>query len=225
VLICRLAASICEGAKNAAVAASVLKACAENPHFFLPFSMASAKAVALSAHDVEGSPIVTAMASNGREFGIRVSGCGDTWFTAPAPVGNPKLFPGFEIADAHPAMGDSFITECVGLGACAINAAPAISSFLGTTPAEGREVVEEIARQTTARSTRFLVPFDDYAGTPIGIDVTQVAQRGTGPFANNGVAHREAGRGQVGAALTRLPVEPSAEAAQRLAGQESETSR
>jgi hypothetical protein len=184
--------------------------------------MASAKSVALSAHGIEGSPVVTTMASNGRRFGIRVSGCGDTWFTAPAPVGNPKLFPGFDLSDAHPAMGDSFITECIGLGACAFNAAPAISSFLGTSPAEGRDVVEQIVGQTTSRSTRFLVPFDDYAGTPIGIDVTRVAARGTGPFANNGVAHRKAGRGQVGAALTQLPVEPFVEAARHLARLECE---
>jgi hypothetical protein len=223
VLVTKLAASICEVAKTSTVAASVLRACIENPHFFLPFSMASAKAVALSAHGIGGSPIVTAMASNGRRFGIRVSGCADTWFTAPAPVGNPKLFAGFELADAHPAMGDSFITECIGLGACAINAAPAISSFLGTTPDEGRQVVEEMAHRTTARSTRFLVPGDAYAGTPIGIDVSRVARQGSGPFANNGVAHRKAGRGQVGAALTQLPVEPFLEAARRLSGSDNGT--
>jgi hypothetical protein len=178
--------------------------------------MASAKAVTMSSHGVPESPIVTAMASNGHRFGIRVSGCGDIWFTAPAPLGDPKLFTGFELADAHPAMGDSFITECIGLGACALSAAPAISSFLGTTAAQGIEVVREIARQTTDRSSRFLVPSDDYRGTPIGIDVLKVAETGLGPFANNGVAHREAGRGQVGAALTRLPVEPFAEAARAL---------
>lgn len=207
VLICRLAATICEVAFSPQVAGAVLNAAANNPHFFLPFSMASAKAVALSAHGIEGSPIVTVMSSNGRNFGIRVSGTGDTWYTAPASVGNPKLFDGFKLSDAHPAMGDSFITECIGLGACAMTAAPAIGSFLGTTQAQAREVVEEASRQTTARSSRFLVPFDDYAGTPIGIDINRVVALGAGPFANNGVAHREAGRGQVGASLTRLPVE------------------
>jgi hypothetical protein len=219
-LICRLAAAISERAASTSAAARVLTAATENPHFFLPFSMASAKVVALAAHGVPGSPVVTTMSSNGVRFGIRVSGCGDTWFTAPAPVGEPKLFDGFVQADAHPAMGDSFITECIGLGACAFNAAPAISSFLGTSPAQGRVVVDLMGRLTAGRSSRFLVPYDDYAGTPIGIDVTRVAQEGIGPYANNGVAHREAGRGQVGAALTQLPLEPFVAAARALAERE-----
>ncbi|MFS2295687.1 MAG: DUF1116 domain-containing protein [Actinomadura sp.] len=222
-LICRMGPAICEAAQSPSAAARVLSAASENPHFFLPFSMASAKAVTVSAHGVPGSPIVTAMASNGVRFGIRVSGCGDTWFTAPAPVGEPKLFDGFELADAHPAMGDSFITECIGLGACALDAAPAISSFLGTSPAQGRAVVDTMGRLTAGRSTRFLIPHNEYAGTPIGIDVTRVARYGIGPYANNGVAHREAGRGQVGAALTQLPLEPFVEAARSLAGREETT--
>lgn len=222
-LICTLGPAICEAARSAGTAARALSAVSENPHFFLPFSMASAKAVAVSAHGMPGSPVVTAMASNGVRFGIRVSGCGDTWFTAPAPVGEPKLFDGFELADAHPAMGDSFITECIGLGACALDAAPAISSFLGTSSALGLAVVETMGRLTAGRSTRFLNPHDDYVGTPIGIDVTRVAHYGTSPYANNGVAHREAGRGQVGAALTQLPLEPFVEAARYLERQERST--
>jgi hypothetical protein len=211
-----LAAAIAEAAPSPRVAAAVLTAAIENPHFFLPFSMASAKAIAVSAHGVPGSPTVTAMASNGRRFGIQVSGCGDTWFTAPAPVGNPKLFTGFELADAHPAMGDSFITECIGLGACAFNAAPAIASFLGISAAQGRDVVDRIGSIATARSTRFLVPYDDFAGTPIGIDVTRVAGTLIAPYANVGIAHREAAQGQVGAALIELPLAPFVEAARRL---------
>jgi hypothetical protein len=33
------------------------------------------------------------------------------------------------------------------------------------------------------------------------------------PVVNNGLAHRDAGVGQVGAGITRLPIEPFAEAA------------
>ena len=217
-LVCRLAAAICEVADSGR-AARVLAAVAANPHFFLPFSMASAKVVASMAHGIPHSPIVTVMSSNGVEFGIQVSGCGDTWFTAPAPVGRPKLFDGFVQAEAHPAMGDSFITECIGLGACALNAAPAISSFLGTSPAQGRAVVDIMYGLNAGRSDRFRVPFDDYAGTPIGIDVNRVLKHDSGPYANVGIAHRDAGRGQVGAALMQLPVRPFIDAAKALAEQ------
>lgn len=216
-LICILASAISEVARTPSAAGRVLASAAQNPHFFLPFSMASAKAIATSAHGIRHSPVVTCIASNGIRFGIQVSGCGGEWFTAPAPIGRPKLFDGFTDADAHPAMGDSFITECVGLGAAAIDAAPAISSFLGTSPAEARRVVATMRRLTVGQSTRFLNPYDNYAGTPIGINAVRVALGRSSPYADNGLAHREAGRGQVGAALTQFPRGPFVEAARHLA--------
>ena len=55
---------------------------------FLGLAMAAGKAIADPAHDVEYSTMVTAMCRNGIEFGIRVSGLGDEWFTAPSPFVN-----------------------------------------------------------------------------------------------------------------------------------------
>jgi hypothetical protein len=219
-LLLRLAPALARIPGRSEDVAELLERVAANPHFFLPFSMAAAKAVADSAHGVAGSPVVTAMAANGRRFGIRVSGLGQEWFCAASPVGTPRLFEGYTMADVQPTMGDSFITETVGLGAFALTAAPAISSFIGGDAVSRRELVESMRQISQGESSRFLVPEDDFRGTPLGIDVTEVARTGVPPAVNNGLAHREPGRGQVGAGLTRLPIEPFLEAASRIAAAE-----
>lgn len=189
-----------------------------NRHFFLPFSIATAKLLADAAHGVDGSPLVTAIAGNGRRLGVRVSGLGDRWLTAPAPLGEARFFDGYAAGDATPTMGDSFITEVAGWGAFAITAAPAIVSFVGGRIDECRRLVEQMRRICVAESARMLIPGDDFRGTPLGIDARLVAELGVAPVVNNGIAHREAGVGQVGAGITRLPVEPFAQAAEALAG-------
>jgi hypothetical protein len=212
ILLLRIAAECIRTATKNDDPAAVLSTAAANPHFFLPFSMAAAKAVADAAHGISESPVVTAMAGNGRRLGIRVSGLGNRWFCGPAPVGDPKLFQGFTIDDAQPTMGDSFITETVGLGAFALSASPAISSFVGGDPRRADELVGEMRLICDGTSSRFLLPFEGFRGTPIGINVHKVAERSLAPLTNNGLAHRQAGKGQVGAGLTRLPLEPFAEA-------------
>ena len=140
-LLCLLSAELTRqvGREDAAATMSMM---AGNPHFALPFAISMGKALAMSAADVPGSPVVTAMAANGREFGIRVSGTGDRWFTAPSPIGTPQLLPGLTLDDVNPTMGDSMIAETVGFGAFAMSAAPAIMSFIGGTASQGIEIVE-----------------------------------------------------------------------------------
>jgi hypothetical protein len=187
-----------------------------NRHFFLPFSIATAKLLADAAARKPGSPIVTAMAGNGRRFGIRVSGLGDEWLTCPAPLGDARFFAGFGRDDATPTMGDSFITETAGWGAFALVAAPAIVSFVGGTVEGCRRLVGEMREIAAAESRRMLVPAEGFRGTPLGIDVGLVVEHRTAPIVNNGIAHRQAGRGQVGAGITRLPLDPFLDAARRL---------
>lgn len=218
-LMTRLAPGIAEAAKSGAEAAELFRFGAANKHFFLPFSIVTGKGLTSAAHGVDGSPIVTAMAGNGREFGIRVSGTGERWFTTASPLGDIRYFDGFTAADATPTMGDSMITETAGFGAFATIAAPAIASFIGGTAASGRELVEEMRTLCAGTSTRFLLPAEDHAGTPIGIDVRRVVRAGAGPLINNGVAHRDAGRGQVGAGVTRIPLDPFVAAARELDGE------
>jgi len=199
-------------------AATVLAYAAQNRHFGLSFSISAAKVLADAASHVPGSPIVTAIAGNGVRVGIRVSGTGERWFTAPAPIGEARFFEGFDCADAQPLMGDSMITETAGFGCFALTAAPAIVSFVGGTVAEAAALVEEMRTICAGTSTRFTIPPAEFAGTPLGIDVHRVAQSRTAPMVDNGISHRKAGIGQVGAGLTRLPLEPFLAASEELRG-------
>ena len=211
-VLVRLAPAIVAGADRRD-AVDVLSYMGANPHFILALSIAAAKAVTDVVHRTDDPGVVTAMSSNGESLGIRVSGAGDRWFLTDSLIGEPKLFAGYEPADASPVLGDSFIAETVGLGAFALSAAPSIVSFVGGDPLTASDDVEELRGICRGTSSRFLIPSEGFRGTPIGIDVHRAAATGIAPLANAGLAHREPGRGQVGACLLRLPLAPFVEAA------------
>ncbi len=168
--------------------------------------MAACKLAADAAHGVEGSTVVSTMARNGTDFGIRVSGLGDRWFTGPADVPVGLYFAGFEASDANPDIGDSTITETAGIGAFAMAAAPAITTFVGGSPDEALAATLEMYEITAAEHDHFTIPALGFRGTPVGIDVAKVVELGITPRVNTGIAHREAGIGQVGAGLVRPPL-------------------
>jgi hypothetical protein len=184
----------------------ILAFAAGNDHFFLNVGMAACKAALDAAHGVPWSSLVTAMARNGTEFGIRVSGLGDRWFTGPAgtPVG--LYFAGFGAEDANPDMGDSAITETAGLGAFAMAGAPAIVQFVGGTPADALGYTRRMYEITLGESEAYRLPALDFRGTPTGIDVRLVLQTGILPQINTGIAHRRPGIGQIGAGLVNPPL-------------------
>jgi hypothetical protein len=188
-----------------------------NDHFFLNLSMAACKAVLDAAHGIPGCTVVTAMARNGTEFGIRVSGAGHRWFTAPAPKVDGLYFPGYDADDANPDMGDSAITETAGLGAFAMAAAPAIVQFVGGTPQLATETTELMYEITVGEHESFKIPALGFRGTPIGIDVRKVVETGIAPAINTGIAHKEAGIGQIGAGLSSAPMQNFVEALDALA--------
>jgi hypothetical protein len=146
------------------------------------------------------------MSRNGVEFGIRVSGLGDRWFTAEAPRPVGLYFSGFSEADANPDLGDSAITETAGVGGFAMGAAPAMVQFIGGTPADALAATREMGEITLARNPAFSLPALNFQGAPTGIDVRQVVDTGIRPVINTGIAHREAGVGQVGAGIVRAPL-------------------
>jgi Protein of unknown function (DUF1116) len=185
--------------------ARLLAFAAGNEHFFLNVSMAACKAGADAAHDVPHATLVTTMARNGTDFGIRVSGLGDRWFTAPADTPVGLYFPGFGAADANPDIGDSAITETAGIGGFAMAAAPAIVQFVGGTPADALRATALMYEITLGESDTYRIPALDFRGTPTGIDVRLVMQTGILPQINTGIAHREAGVGQIGAGLVKPP--------------------
>jgi hypothetical protein len=189
------------------VAEEVLRFLGDNALSVLNPVMAACKAMADAAHAVEGSTIVTAMARNGTDFGIRVSGLGDDWFTAPAQVPDGLYFSGFSAADANADIGDSTITETAGIGGFAMAAAPAIVTFVSGTPKDAVNTTMEMYEITATDHLQFTIPALDFRGTPTGIDIRKVVELGITPRINTGIAHREAGIGQIGAGLVRPPME------------------
>jgi len=208
----QLAPYIAKAAPNPSTAASVIEALGDNALSVLNPVMAACKAMADAGHGVEQSTIVTTMARNGTEFGIRVSGLGGRWFTSPCPQPVGLYFPGFSAEDGNPDIGDSTITETAGLGAFAMAAAPAIVTFVSGTPQDALNATLEMYEITAAEHSAFTVPQLDFRGTPVGIDLRAVVETGITPRVNTGIAHREAGVGQIGAGLVRPPLELFSEA-------------
>ena len=186
--------------------AAAIEFIAGNDHFFLNVSMAACKAMLDAAHGVPNSSMVTAMARNGVDFGIRVSGCKGQWFTAPAPVVDGLYFPGYSIADAAPDLGDSAITETAGVGGFAMAASPAIVQFVGGTNADAIARSKEMVPITIGRNNALTIPALDFRGTAAGIDIRKVVDTGIQPIINTGIAHKQAGIGQIGAGITRAPL-------------------
>jgi len=108
-LFTRLIAPALVRSADSSVAGAVLDFLRGNDHFYLNLSMAACKSTLDAACGYEGSTVVTAMARNGVEFGIRLSGTGDQWFTTPVPVPEGLYFVGYGPADANPDLGDSSI--------------------------------------------------------------------------------------------------------------------
>lgn len=176
-----------------------------NPLLALNIVMAASKAMSLAAHNIEYSTIVTVMSRNGSEFGIWVSGLGNRWFTSSAPTPRGVLFPGYTQEDANPDLGDSSITETVGLGAFAMASAPAIVSYIGGTVEFAIEVTKKMYNITYTRHKYFTIPYLGFQGTPTGIDLRLVLKTGITPMINTGIAHKKPGVGQIGAGIVEAP--------------------
>ena len=195
----------CSVVENAAKALEFING---NDHFFLNLSMPAAKAILDAAGKVSHSSIVTTMARNGTDFGIRLSGTGDEWFTGKALVPDALYFPGYTKDDANPDIGDSSITETAGLGGFAIAAAPAIVQFVGGSAADALKYTQLMYEITFGESQNYQIPALDFRGTPVGIDVLKVIELNLTPFIDTGVAHKNPGVGQVGAGVVSAPIEP-----------------
>lgn len=203
----KLAPFIARTSADKETIAEVLRNLADNALSVLNPVMAACKAMADAAHGVEGSTVMTTMARNGTELGIRVSGLGDRWFTGPAQVPHGLYFPGFSHADANPDIGDSTITETAGIGAFAMAGAPAIVSFVSGTPQDALNATLEMYEITVAEHPYFKIPALNFRGTPVGVDIRKVVELGILPRINTGIAHRQAGVGQIGAGLALPPME------------------
>ncbi len=188
-----------------------------NEHFFLNLGMPACKLATLAAHGIPGSSIVTTMARNGTDFGIRVSGTGDQWFTGPANTPEGLFLGSYGPDDANPDIGDSAITETGGIGGVAMAAAPAIVKFVGGDVPFALRATRTMYEITEGEHPAYQIPILEFRGTPTGIDVVKVARTGILPQINTGMAGRVAGTGQVGAGLVNPPAECFTEALVALA--------
>ena len=181
---------------------------AANSHFFLNMTMTGCKLAMVAASDIENSTIVTAMSRNGTDFAIRVSGLGDSWFTAPAPYLLDALYnPGYGLDDGAPDIGDSSIIETMGLGGFAIAAAPSMAAFAGGGFQDSVNITREMGQITTAKNTKFRIPSLDFEGTPTGIDIRKVVEKEILPSINSAIVHKSTGAGQIGAGIVHAPYE------------------
>jgi len=187
--------------------AAVARFVGGNDHFFLNLVMPAGKLMTDAARDVPGSTVVVAMARNGTDFGLQVSGTGDRWFTGPAQVPSGLFLGSYSIADANPDIGDSAITETMGIGGFAMAAAPAIVALVGGDADLALATTRRMYEITLAENAAFAIPVLGFRGSPTGIDVTRVVRTGILPQINTGMAGKVAGTGQVGAGLVTPPAE------------------
>ncbi len=185
--------------------AQVLEFIDGNDHFFLNLSMPAGKAMLEPAEGIPGSTIITVMARNGTDFGIRLAGDPDRWFVAPAGIVDGLYLPGFTADDANPDIGDSTITETAGYGGFAMAASPAIARFVGGTAQDALNSTLEMYEICYTEHEHFTIPAVEFRGTPTGMDVRLIAETGILPRLNTGIAHKEPGIGMVGAGVLRAP--------------------
>ena len=197
--------------------AEALRFIGGNDHFFLNVAMPACKLALDAARDIDGSTIVVAMARNGTDFSIQVSGTGDEWFTGPAQLADGLFLGDYGPDDANPDIGHSAITETAGIGGFAMATAPAIVRFVGGTVPDALATTRRMHEITLGENPRWSVPVLDFQGVPSGIDVTRVCRTGILPQINTGMAGKQAGVGQVGAGLVTPPAEifPGSRAAGR----------
>jgi hypothetical protein len=212
-----LAPAMVSSGTDPAQVAEALRFIGGNDHFFLNLAMPACKLALDAARDIAGSTMVIAMARNGTDFGIQVSGTGDEWFTGPAQVADGLYLGDYGPDDANPDIGDSAITETAGLGGFAMATAPAIVRFVGGSVPDALATTRRMQEIALGENPRWSIPILEFAGVPTGIDVTRVCRTGILPQINTGMAGRRAGVGQVGAGLVNPPEEIFPKALTRLA--------
>lgn len=175
--------------------------------FFLNLAMAYCKSVMDSAAKIQEGTIVTVMTRNGKDFGIKVSGLGDEWFTAPVNTPQGLFFTGYSQNEANPDIGDSAITETFGIGGAAMVAAPGVTRFVGAGGADvAYEVSEEMSEIYLDHNMLLQIPSWNFQGCCLGLDVRRVVETRITPLINTGIAHKQAGVGQIGAGTVRAPL-------------------
>lgn len=194
-------------AKNATDAAKILETMASDTFCGLNPAMAAAKAITAAGHGVEKSSVVTVFSRNGTDFGIKVSGLGDRWFTGPAEIPEGLLFPGWKAEDTNRDIGDSAIMEAAGLGGLSMAAAPAVTTFIGGTAQDALNITMDMYEVTHSEHKHFSIPALDFKGVPVGIDIRKVIEKSILPHINTGMANNKMNCSMVGCGSSHPPME------------------
>ena len=158
--------------------AEVARFIAVNDYFYLNLSMASGKATADAASGIEHSTIVTAMARNGTEFGLRVSGTGRALVhrarrrdPRPLPPRLPRRRREPRCRRQHDHRDDRARRLRDG---CVAGDQPLRGHQRGGS-AEATLAMYEI---TWAESVNYRIPALGFRGSPLGIDCRKVVETG-----------------------------------------------
>ena len=177
----------------------------QSEHFLLHAIMAAAKSMLVAAEGIEYSTVVTAMARNGVDFGIKVSGLGDQWFTAPANHVRGLFFRAeWNAEDATADLGDSAITETVGLGGFIQPSAPTVTQYVQGSVQQAIANTLEMGEICVGSNNDVRIPVMDFAPAPIGIDIRKVVQTGITPLIDTAITHKDGGL--IGAGEVRAPL-------------------
>jgi len=169
--------------------------------------MGACKVMMDAAKGIKHSTVVTAMARNGVDFGVRISAMGDRWFIGPAGEIKGFIFPGFSAQDAAPDIGDSAISESRGFGGTALSASPSQARLFGRGLQEAVEHTRAMKAVSVAEDQMFRIPYMDFAGVPVGIDIRKVVETGTVVRIDTGIAHKDGGHGIIGTGIADAPMD------------------
>ncbi|MEA2183305.1 MAG: hypothetical protein QOF69_2490 [Solirubrobacteraceae bacterium] len=187
-----------------------------NSQFFLNVAMVFAKLALVCADGVEGSSLVTVVARNGVEVGVKLSGTGSQWFVGPAALPDPAaLYDGHTLDEMNPDLGDSAIIEVYGLGALAIGASPLSAPSVGLDPATSGDRMASLRTIAAAEHPALALPDGPAI---LGVDARLVVEHGIVPPIHTGIAHRRPGVGQIGGGVTLPPLTAFAAAVAALEG-------
>lgn len=193
--------------------AEILDFITGNDQFFLNLAMVAGKATMDPVKNIPYSTVVTAMSRNGTNFGVKISALGDRWFQAPVLMPKGLYFPGYSEKDANPDMGDSAICETFGIGGVAMASAPAVVRFVGAeSVSEAMRYSRQMQQIAVGTNNAYIMPTMNFVGTATGLDAKKIVETGILPVINTGMAHKEAGIGQVGAGIVFAPFGCFAEA-------------
>jgi hypothetical protein len=176
-------------------------------HFGL-LMMVACKNMMEPSTGIKHSTIVTLMARNGVEAGIKVSGLGERWFTGPAQLFQTSVFfPPYHAGDANPDIGDSAISETRGLGGAAFAGSLPATLSVGGSVNDALKQTRDYYQITAGKDNMFKIPALDFEGVPLGIDIRKVVESGFTPSINTGIAHRETGYPMIGSGRSNIPID------------------